>query len=189
MENSNNLDKKNSLKINQLLLDLNSGIPSKISSSLNAFQVNGNISILRPLAELLKTDLSLDSENEVLEFFGDLKSTQVKEEIISILRDENFLNQRQKLLTTIWNCKVDYSDYIAEFVEIACDGNFMEAFECLTILENLDGPFQEQHILECHLHLKEYIEDTTTAKDPQKAQIMSEIALLIRDFDLNTDED
>ena len=189
MENSNNLDKKNSLKINQLLLDLNSGIPAKISSSLKAFQVNGNISILRPLAELLKTDLTLDSENEVLEFLGDLKSTQVKEEIISILRDEKFLNQRQKLLTTIWNCKVDYSDYIAEFVEIACDGNFMEAFECLTILENLDGPFQEQHILECHLHLKEYVEDTTTAKDSQKANIMSDIALLIRDFDLNTDED
>lgn len=189
MESSKNSDKKNSLKINQLLLELNSGIPAKISSSLKAFQVNGNISILKPLAELLKTDLSPESENEVLEFLGDLKSTKVKEEMISILRDDNFLNQRQKILSTIWNCKVDYSEYIAEFVEIACDGNFMEAFECLTILENLDGPFQEQHILECHLHLKEYIEDTTTAKDPQKAQIMSDIAQLIKDFDLNTDED
>jgi hypothetical protein len=189
VSNSDNTEKQNNLKINQLLIDLNSGVPAKISSSLKAFQVNGNISILKPLVELLKTDLSHDTEAEILEFLGDLKSTKVSEEIISILRDDNFLDQRQKLLSTIWNCKVDYSEYIAEFVEIACDGNFMEALECLTILENLDGPFQEQHILECHLHLKEYIEDTTTAKDPQKAQIMSEIALLIRDFDLNTDED
>ena len=63
----------------------------------------------------------------------------------------------------------------------------MEALECLTILENLDGPFEEHHILECQLHLKEYME-TPNQTDVQKAQIMSEIALLLREFDLDTDD-
>jgi hypothetical protein len=182
-----NQEKQHSQKIKQLLIDLNSGSAPKISSALKSLQVNGDLSVIRPIVEILKTKMSHQTETEVLNFLGDLKVTSASEEIMAILKDDHFLDVRQKLLSTIWNCKIDYSHFIAEFVEIACDGNFMESLECLTILENLDGPFEEHHILECQLHLKEYMEDTA-AKDVQKAQIMSEIALLLREFDLDTDD-
>lgn len=183
-----NKEQQHKQKIKQLLDDLNSGISTKITSALKSLQVNGDLSVIRPIVELLKTELSHQTETEILNFLGDLKVSKASVEIISILKDDNFHDQRQKVLTTIWNCKIDYSEFIAEFVEIACEGNFMEALECLTILENLEGPFEEHHVLECQLHLKEYLEDTT-AKDLQKAQIMSEIALLIKGFDLDTDDD
>ena len=182
-----NSEKQQSLKIEQLLSDLKSGVDTKILNALKSLQVNGNITVIRPIVELLMTDISHQIKTQVLNFLGDLKVTQASEEIIAILKDEKFIGQRQQVLSTIWNCKVDYSEYIAEFIEIACEGNFMEALECLTILENLDGPFEEHHILECQLHLKEYME-TPNQTDVQKAQIMSEIALLLREFDLDTDD-
>lgn len=182
-----NIGKQQSLKIKQLIADLNSGNAAKISGALKSLKVNGDVSIVRPLIELLKTDLSHATETEILEFLGDIKVTKASTEIISILKDEDFIGQRQQVLSTIWNSKLDYSEFIAEFVEIACEGNFMEALECLTILENLEGPFEERLILECQLHLRDYLEGTTP-KDPQKAQIMSEIALLIKEFDLDTDD-
>lgn len=180
-------EKQHSLKVQQLIADLNSGNATKISAALKSLQVNGDISVIRPIVGLLKTELSHELETQVLEFLGDVKVTKASAEFISILRDEDFLHQRQQVLSTIWNSKLNYSEYIAEFVEIACDGNFMEALECLTIIENLDGPFEENHILECQLHLRDYIEDTTP-KDLQKAQIMSEIAVLIKEFDVNIDD-
>lgn len=183
------IKKKQNQKIQKLIEDLNTGEASKISSALKSLQVNGDVSVLRPLVELLKNDLSHETVVEILEFLGDLKATNTIDEIISIIKDDLFIGQRQQVLSTIWNSTLDYSSFIAEFVEIACEGNFMEALECLTILENLEGPFEEHRILECQLHLKDYIEDTITAKDPQKAQIMSEIAILIKGFDLNTEED
>lgn len=182
-----NKKKQHGLKIKQLIADLNSGNTPKISNALKSLQVNGDITVIRPLIELLKTDLSHQLETEILEFLGDIKVTTASSEIIAVLKDEKFIKQRQQVLSTIWNSKIDYSKYIAEFVEIACEGNFMEALECLTIIENLDGPFEENHILECQLHLRDYIEDPTP-KDPQKAQIMSEIAVLIKEFDLNIDD-
>jgi len=182
-----NQEKQHSQKIKQLLLDINSGSAPKISSALKSLQVNGDISVIRPVVEILKTKISHQTEMEVLNFLGDLKVSKAADEMIAILKDDYFLDVRQKLLTTIWNCKIDYSYFIAEFVEIACEGDFMESLECLTILENLEGPFEEHHILECQLHLKEYMEDTT-AKDIQKAQIMSEIALLLKEYDLDTDD-
>ena len=187
MSELDNEEKKHNQKIKQLLIDINSGVSTKISSALKSLQVNGDLTIIRPVVDLLKTELNHQIETEVLNFLGYLKVYSAASEIIAILKDENYIDQRQKVLSTIWNCKVDYSEFLAEFVEIACEGNFMEALECLTILENLEGPFEEHHVLECHLHLKEYKEDTS-AKDPQKAVIMSEIALLIKDFDLDTDD-
>lgn len=180
-------EKQHRLKIQQLIADLNSGNASKISSALKSLQVNGDISVIRPIIELLKANLSHELETEILDFLGDVKVSKASTEFIAVLRDENFLAQRQQVLSTIWNSKINYSEYIAEFVEIACDGNFMEALECLTIIENLDGPFEENHILECQLHLRDYLEDSAP-KDPQKAQIMSEIAVLIKGFDLDIDD-
>ena len=42
----------------------------------------------------------------------------------------------------------------------------------------------EENILECQLHLKNYME-IPGAKDEQKAEILSEIAIKIRDFNEN----
>jgi hypothetical protein len=77
---------------------------------------------------------------------------------------------------------------LPEFVEIAVDGDFMEALDCLTILENMEGPFEERQILEAQLHLKDYLEDTAP-KEQQKAKIMSEITLWLKDLsDLDDDD-
>jgi hypothetical protein len=179
---------KNKNVLKALLDDLKSGNIAKVKKALKSLQINGNVNVIKPLVDVLKSKLSSELEVEIVNFLGDLKDTSVKEELISILNDEGYSDVRYQLLTSIWNCKIDYSEFIADFVAIACDGNFMETFECLTILENLEGPFEERHILECQLHLKEYIE-SNSATDSQKAQVMSDIASLIKSFDIQVDED
>jgi hypothetical protein len=55
----------------------------------------------------------------------------------------------------------------------------METLECLTIIENLVGPFEEKSVFEAHLLL------TTTEIDPnddKKKALLSEIALKIKEF-------
>ena len=55
----------------------------------------------------------------------------------------------------------------------------MTALECLTILENLEGPFEETQLLEAKLMLTEtYI--PTQEKDGQKKQLMSDIAVFVQ---------
>jgi len=100
--------------------------------------------------------------------------------MIQVLYDPANLAIRQEVLSTIWNSRLDYSSNLAEFVEIAIEGDYLEALECLTIIENLEGPFEESDILESQLHLKEYLEQGQ--KNDQKAILISEIALLIKNF-------
>ena len=51
----------------------------------------------------------------------------------------------------------------------------------ITIIENLEGPFLEEDILESQLHLKNFLE-SKEEKDAQKAYILSEIALKIKEI-------
>lgn len=180
--------KQQKLKIKQLLDDLTTGNEVKITAALSALQINGDSSVLSSLADLLLTDLSAKNRQETLEFLSTLNDSSTIDGMIELIREQKYLPIRQELLSTMWNNKLDYSYFLPEFVEIAVDGNFMEALECLTIIENLEGPFEERHILESQLHLKDYLEDTDP-KDPQKAQIMSEIALILKDFDRMDEDD
>ena len=106
---------------------------------------------------------------------------------MDIIEDKHYLPIRQTVLSTIWNTKVDFSDYIDDFVLIATTGTFLETLDCLTIIENLEGPFMEENILECQLHLKNYIE-SNPPRDEQKAELLSEIAIAIKDFNENLQE-
>ncbi len=174
-------DKKQQQKLQKILADLNSEDTKKVSKALKSLESHGDATVIKPLADRLLKGGSEKNETEIIELLSSVKDTSIVVEIMDILGDSNYLPIRQKVLSTVWNTKVDFSDYIDEFVEIAVEGDFMEALDCLTIIENLEGPFMEENILECQLHLKNYLE-SNAPRDDQKAHILSEIALKIKDI-------
>ncbi len=177
-------DKKKDTKLKQILLDLATDDSKKISKAIKALEAHGDPSVVKPLTEKLLSGVSEKNQKEILELFSSIKDTSVTAEIMDVIEDERYLPIRQLLLSTVWNTKVDFSDYIDEFVQIAVEGDFMETLDCLTIIENMEGPFMEENILEAQLHLKNYIEQPGN-KDEQKAQLLSEIALLLKDINRN----
>jgi hypothetical protein len=170
-----------SKKIATLIADLKSGNVKKISTALKTLEASGNVQILEPLAEVLMDQSSEDSHKEIVEFLSSMKDSSAIDEMMRILSEARFIGIRQALLTTIWNSPLDYSYYLPDFVDIAVEGNFLEALDCLTIIENMEGPFEERHVLESQLFLRDYIE-SKEPKDPQKQHIMSEIAIFIKDL-------
>lgn len=159
----------------------------KFTNTLQLLRIEGESQVLRDLVGLL---LEKDKQecDQILAMLSDLHDSSSIEEMMTILRDQEYSVLRPDLLGTVWNSKLNYSYYLPEFVEIAVDGNFMEALDCLTIIENMEGPFEERHILESQLHLKDYLEDNSP-KELQKAKIMSEIALLLKELSSLDEED
>lgn len=173
------------MKIKDIIDFLASDDEKLIKKALSALKVDGNATVIPVLVDLLlKNKDDKKFQKEILEILSSLKDTSATETMIEMIRDEKHLPIRQLLLSTIWNSALDYSNYMADFVLIACEGDLLEALDCLTILENLPGEIEERHILEAQWHLKEYIEELAP-KDEKKAQIISEIALFIKDIDKN----
>jgi len=176
------------VKLKQLVSDLFQPDEKKVLKTITLLEAEGKVEVLRPVCELYLENRSATINSKLIEFLGKLIDTEATAEMIEIIRDEKFEGIRQSLLNTIWQSKLDYSMYLADFVSIACDGGFLEAFECLTIIDNLEGPFQESQTLEAQLYLKEYLE-TEMGKDPQRDEIISDIAVLIKDFDRAIQDD
>lgn len=175
---------KQEQKLKAILTDLKSDDSKKVKKAIKSLEVHGNASVIKPLFELLKEGALAESlQTNVLELLCSLKDTSVIPEIMDVMDDESMLEVRPLVLMSIWNMKVDFSDYIDDFVLIATQGTLMEAVDCLTIIENLEGPFMEENILESQLHLKNYLESGNTS-DAQKAEIMSEIAVLIKKINM-----
>ena len=181
-------NKQRKLKIAKLLEDISTGVPAKITTALDFLQVHGDDSIIAPLVQSLDKIKDEKSTAEIIEFLSSLKSSSAVEKVMEIVNDPGYAAQQVKLLSTIWNSPLDYSSYLAEFVSLAVKGDFMVTLECLTIIENLEGPFIESSILESQLLLKDYHEGLYQ-KDQQKDHLISEIALLLKDMDRQSDLD
>lgn len=175
-------EKQQKQKLASILKDLRSPDKKVVSRAIKSLEKYGNASVIKPLAQVLLDGVSEKHEGEIIELLSSIKDTSVVVEIMDVLEDPQMRPIRQKVLSIIWNMKIDFSNYIDDFVGIAVSGDFMEALDCLTIIENLEGPFLEEDILECQLHLKNYLEDENP-KDEQKAHILSEIAIRIKDID------
>ncbi len=169
------------MTIKQIISGLESNNDKEVSKSLGALKTAGNSKVLIPLADLLLISTDQKIKTDILEIFSSLKDSSAVDEVISIIKSDKYEDIRQSILATIWNTQLDYSYYLADFVDIACEGELLEALDCLTIMEAMTGPFEERHILESQLLLKEFVEDSAP-KDDRKMQIMSEIAMLIKDF-------
>lgn len=174
------MSKSNLIKQNELLKKLKAGNEQEFSKNLVELDAVLTIEALPSLVSVFHASISEKCKDYLLIYFNDLSAVDAQETMIQILMDPENLIIRQALLSTIWNSRLDYSSYLAEFVEMAVEGDYLEALECLTIIENLEGPFEESDILESQLHLKEYLE--TGAKNDQKAVLISEIALLVKNF-------
>lgn len=169
-------------KHKQIIENLLSTDSKKVLKAIKALEANGTSDSIKPLAEKLLTESEGEIKSTILELLSSLKDSSVCVEIIDVLNEEKFASIRQDILSTIWNTKVDFSNYIDEFVDIAIKGSLIETLDCLTIIENLEGPFMEEDILECQLHLQNYMKEKGP-KDEKKSALLSEIALFLKDID------
>jgi hypothetical protein len=176
-------NKQRKIKLKALLTDLGSNNQVKVKKAISAINVYGDETIIEPCAEVLLHNTDLGIEEDILYLLASIKSTKVVEPMMALLSTQKYYAIRRQLISSIWNMKVDFSEYLGEFVQFAVEGDFMVALECLTVIENLDGPYDEESVLEAQLALKNFAEQSQV-KD-EKAHLISEIAIIIKDIDRN----
>jgi hypothetical protein len=107
-----------------------------------------------------------------------VKNKQKAEKIlIQELKQEKSSVKREKLIAVFWNAKLNPVNNLSLFVKIATEGTYMECLECHTLIENMEGPYPEQQLLESMLILKEYFGKN---KSDEKRPLLQSIATIIQ---------
>lgn len=177
-------NKKQQQKVNQLIADLRSMDDHKIGTALKAFQLHGDASIFPPLMEVWRNGLNEENHKLLVELLEGLKSTGAVVPLMEEFRNPLNKEIQRELISAFWNSKLDFSPYLSDFVLFAIDGDFLDAFEALTLIEQFETEIPEAAIMEAQLLLTEYYSDTTIEqRNEQKEEMLKQITLLLRDFD------
>ncbi|NBW71370.1 MAG: hypothetical protein EBR24_01120, partial [Flavobacteriia bacterium] len=140
------------------------------------------------LFEIYRKQRNTEVKKKILEFVSNIQKQEAAAEIIRLIEKEENPILKQEFLAVIWNSKLDFSAHLADIVSIAVHGDFMQALDCLTIIENMPGPFEEHQLLESQLYLKDYL-DNRNEGETQKNHFVSEIALYIKEQNEGIDAD
>ena len=83
---------------------------------------------------------------------------------------------RRIVIASVWNANINGLSHLDTFVRIAIEGDFYEAVECLTVIEESEGELIEEKILDSLLLLKAYMVDAKNENDPKKTIMDSILA-------------
>lgn len=166
-------------KINQQLIEeINHKDESVVLDALKKIRSIGHPDLIEPLLEKwIKS--SGEVETQLTDLLYSLKDTKSVAPLISALQNKKFTHHRDKIVSIFWNAGLEPKDDLSVFVKIAIDGNFMEALECLTLIENLEPPFSEEQLMDSLLLLKEYFASNPN-EDDQKYTLLRTIATIIK---------
>lgn len=168
-------------KVKDLLSELASGDEKKQIKAVQSLKVHGNDSVIEPLLIVLSKNPEGQLAGEISDLLNTTKSTKVPPVIANALVDERFEGIRHTLLTSIWNSGLDYRPYLKEIVTAGTKGEMMEALECITIVENIDGQLSEDELFEPILVLTEYI-GSNRSETGAKMDMLKEILMTLQNM-------
>jgi len=117
-------------------------------------------------------------QSDITDILYTLKDKKTIPFLITALSSEEFDSQRDKIISVFWNAGLEPKEYLSLFTKIACEGNYLECLECLTVIENLDPPLPAEQLLESLLILKTYFANDKNKQD-QKYELVRTIATFV----------
>ena len=165
--------------IKDLINDYNSTDINVVISALNRTKSKGSAELIPHLIQLFENS-ELEIKNEVVSIFHSLKTEYAIEPLLDLLKHNNS-EVRELVLSAFWNSSLDVSESIEKIVQAAKDGSYMEAVEAYTVIDNLEGPFEEASIIESKLYLTEYFSNYDEKEE--KYELMKSIALSIDNYE------
>lgn len=140
--------------LNQLITDLSS---VKIATALNAVKQlkhDGTSKAIKPLIDVWVANEGNRLGDAIEKLMFSLKDTEGIDIIIAESEALQGNEMQSKVLSSLWNAGIDCSDYLQRLVNIALKADYLTAVECMTIVENMEGPFEETQLMEALISLR-----------------------------------
>jgi|TARA_B100000965_G_scaffold352396_1_gene327571 hypothetical protein len=162
--------------INQLKEDLSSSNDSVITKALTKTRAKGNEQLIDPLIELYTKTENQKIKEEIKSIFSELKNKDILDFLLPQL-SEGSNEVKELILFSIWSSGIDMTDHIPELIEASCSGDYMVILEALTVLENLEGPFNEDDLFQANTLLQQYLYESEDSKEKELIKSMYDIVL------------
>ncbi len=175
-------EEKNNKIVEDLLKDLASNDSKTLTSALKRVRSKGNEKVIPSLISIIEENQVESIVEEAKKIILELKSTAAIPFLLAELEKNKKAEIRELVLSSFWQTGFNAHQHMDKFVKAATKGTFMEAFEAYTVIDNLEGPFQEESIMEAQLVLKSYFSESH--EEDEKFEILKNIAKQLANYEL-----
>lgn len=164
-------------KLKSLIEKLSSGSDTTVIDAVNELREHGGELSVAPIIETLVSHPSERVKSEIIDFLFDLKSEDALKPLIAAIADKRNKEYKNTLISALWHSSLDASDHLTFLVEQAITGDYLTCLEVLTVVENLNGPFDNAEL--------ETLIDTINEKkrkNPETTDMLEQIESVLKNF-------
>jgi len=146
-----------------------------VIDSIKQLRQSGKLSDITVLFDLLVSNKNEDVQHEILSLLNDVKDKNAVEIIVDAIRDAKYASIQKEIVSICWESSLDFSPYVAVFVDVLIEAEFMTAFEAFTVIENFTEVIEENLRIEQQDKLKDAI---PVAQEERKGMLHEAIHIL-----------
>ncbi len=110
-----------------------------IKKLLDILRENGNTQILPDIIKLYKGYKGTELGKFIYNFLSDLKSKDAPQIFVSFIKDNEYRNIREDLVTLCWQTGLDFSDFLDDFIDLFINSELKTAFDAFTVIEYFEN--------------------------------------------------
>lgn len=144
-----------------------------VLKAMEEIEQKGTVAMIEPLINLYGSTRFDSVKSKASELLSTLKISGAEQPMIAALSNSANRNIRKDILGFIWSSGIQPVNDIALISQIAIDGSFEEALECITLLDSLETAIPEAVLLESIMLVKQHLGNTQkNDKTPLMAQYL-----------------
>jgi hypothetical protein len=176
------MEKKDTPAMKQALLELFDTDVSKVMKALAKVKRDGRAVHFPVLMDLYVKTADGPVKEALNTMLQETKLEGADEVLVGLLEAERFKEHQAFILTCIWNSGYQPIEYLDVIVKAGLGGDYMTAFEVLTILEHLEPPFDMDVLTVAHLDITDHLD---TNEPNEKTAILHQIKDLLEQMKTN----
>lgn len=127
-----------------LIKGLQSGNLQIILKTIEDAKETGDSSIVPSLIDLMIFSEHEEVRKNSKKILSEIKDKSAVDEIMNAVDDTKYADYRNQVVALCWESNLNFTPYISTFTKIVIDGDFMEAFEAMTVIENMTGVISKE---------------------------------------------
>jgi hypothetical protein len=107
-----------------------------------------------------------------------LKKEKGGELLLAAIASPKSDRKKHILVAACWESEINFSKYLPFFILLALHDDYLIALEAITTIENMEGPFDQEHIKEGLKKIKE----KKNSLNSEKAVILNDLIVTLENF-------
>ena len=138
--------------------DLRHTNDQKVKAALAQAREHGDATWVKPLLEAYAERQEDAIREEMRDLLSTMKISSSEQVFVDALGDISFAHIKPDLLSFLWNCGFTCDGRLARVAEVACEGDFQQAFEGVTLIEQVESVVDEKDLLEAQVIVGEALQ-------------------------------